>query len=121
MSTETTTVKRSTARDGLANKVQFRLLTGCGPLWRTVQRIDPLERVVNRVLINKGVMKAPPRPYRLSTLSDYTSMESLTTGRTTAASLRRWRRAGRRCPTHARSPSSSAGPSTTPPTATSSS
>ncbi|MDP8967556.1 MAG: heme peroxidase, partial [Actinomycetota bacterium] len=78
MNAPTPTMKRDTSKDGLANKVQFRLLTGFEPLWRTVQRIDPLERVVNRVLINNGIMKAAPRPYRLSTLSDYTSIESLT-------------------------------------------
>ena len=78
MSPAPPTAERDTTRDGLANKVQFRLLTGFEPLWRTVQRVDPLERVVNRVLINNGIMKAPPRPYRLSTLSDYTSIESLT-------------------------------------------
>lgn len=78
MSPPAPTVQRDTARDGLANKLQFRLLTGFEPLWRTVQRIDPLERVVNRVLINSGITKAAPRPYRLSTLSDYTSIESLT-------------------------------------------
>jgi prostaglandin-endoperoxide synthase 2 len=72
------TVKRSTANDGFANKLQFRLLTGCGPFWRAIQRIGPLERVVNRALINQGIMKAAPRPYRLSTLADYTSIESLT-------------------------------------------
>jgi prostaglandin-endoperoxide synthase 2 len=72
------TAPRSTANDGFANKLQFAVLTGFGPLWRTAQRIDPIERVVNRALINQGIMKSAPRPYRLSTLTDYTSIESLT-------------------------------------------
>ena len=73
-----TTAARSTARDGLSNKLLFRVLTGFGPIWRAIQRTGPLERLVNRKLINAGVMAAAPRPYRLSTLADYPSLESLT-------------------------------------------
>ncbi|CAN5265553.1 hypothetical protein BH20ACT16_BH20ACT16_00540 [soil metagenome] len=72
------TAPRSTAKDGLANKIKFRVLTRFAPFWQGVQRSGPLERVVNRVLINNGIMTAAPRPYRLSTMSDYTSIESLT-------------------------------------------
>lgn len=74
----TATAARSTARDGLPNKLEFALLTNFGPVWRLLQSIRPLERVVNRALINRGILKAPPRPYRLSTLTDYSSIESLT-------------------------------------------
>ena len=114
------TAKRSTAKDGLGNKLQFKLLTSCEPLWRAVQRTPPLERVVNRALINSGVLKAPPRPYRLSTRSDYTSMESLTdrtyNSRQLAPVARRWTPC---CPTPSRSPSCFAGPCARRPTATS--
>ena len=46
--------------------------------WRVVQRIDPLEKAVNRLLINKAINVLAPRPYRLSTLAPYTTYESLT-------------------------------------------
>ncbi|MBA3746055.1 MAG: heme peroxidase [Solirubrobacterales bacterium] len=68
---------RSSALDA-ANSLQFWLLTHGPRFWNTVQRVGPAERVVNRVLINSGVMKSDPRPYRLSTLADYPSIESLT-------------------------------------------
>ncbi|MEA2219556.1 MAG: prostaglandin-endoperoxide synthase 2 [Solirubrobacteraceae bacterium] len=72
------TAKRSTAKDGLGNRLQFKLLTSFGPLWHAIQRIEPLERIVNRALIDLGISKSAPRPYRLSTLADYSSIESLT-------------------------------------------
>ncbi len=71
-------VRRTIAKDGLKNAAEFWLLTNLAPLWHTVQRVDPLERVVNRALINSGVNKSAPRPYRLSTLNGYPSLESLT-------------------------------------------
>jgi prostaglandin-endoperoxide synthase 2 len=48
------------------------------PLWRLVQRIRPLERVVNRLLINVAIQRLPPRPYRLSTKRDFTTQDTLT-------------------------------------------
>ena len=71
------TAARDTSRDGLANKIEFAVLTSAGPVWRLVQRIPLLERPINRVLINSGIKKAPSRPYRLSTQGDYTSWDSL--------------------------------------------
>jgi heme peroxidase len=53
------------------------LPTRFGPLWRLVQRIAPLERVVNRVLINQAINVLPPRPYRLSTKRDFTTQDTL--------------------------------------------
>ena len=49
-----------------------------GPLWRLIQRIRPLERAVNRLLINLAAGLLPPRPYRLSTKGDFTTQDTLT-------------------------------------------
>ncbi len=53
------------------------LPTRFGPGWRFLQRVPPLERAVNRVLINGGINVLPPRPYRLSTKDDFTSADTL--------------------------------------------
>lgn len=71
-------VKRSTKRDGTRNKIETWALSNLGPMWTAIQRCGPLERFVNRKLIDSACMKAPPRPYRLSTLADHTSWDSLT-------------------------------------------
>ena len=46
--------------------------------WRIVNGIPPLARWMNRRLITRAVEQAPNRPNPLSTLSEYTSWESLT-------------------------------------------
>ncbi|MCA1704882.1 MAG: heme peroxidase, partial [Actinobacteria bacterium] len=43
-----------------------------------VQRIEPLERIINRLAINRLVSRVPPRPNPLSTMESYTSWASLT-------------------------------------------
>ncbi len=48
-----------------------------GPVWRFLQSVAPLERVVNRWLINRGINVLQPRPYRLSTKEDFTSADTL--------------------------------------------
>jgi heme peroxidase len=53
------------------------LPTRFGPLWRFAQRVAPLERIVNRVLINQAINVLPPRPYRLSTKRDFTTHDTL--------------------------------------------
>jgi prostaglandin-endoperoxide synthase 2 len=53
------------------------LLTRFGPFWRLAQRVPPVERIVNRALINQGINVLPPRPYRLSTKCDFTTQDSL--------------------------------------------
>ena len=69
---------RSTARDGLANRFESFIMSHFGPLWRLAQAIPPLDRFLNRVLINRAVAKCPYRPNPLSLMSDYTSWDSLT-------------------------------------------
>ena len=48
------------------------------PVWRLIQRVDPLETVVNRALINRSINVLAPRPSRLSTRLPYTTYETLT-------------------------------------------
>jgi prostaglandin-endoperoxide synthase 2 len=53
------------------------LPTRFGPVWRFLQSVPALERVVNRRLINHGINLLPPRPYRLTTKADFTSADTL--------------------------------------------
>jgi prostaglandin-endoperoxide synthase 2 len=69
---------RDTSRDGLRNKVENFLLTHGRPFWGLVNRHAWLSRIVNRVIVNNAVGKAPFRPLRLSTMDDYPSWSSLT-------------------------------------------
>lgn len=72
------TASRNTARDGIANRVEFLLTTGFEPLWNLVQGNGFLRRTVNQRLVNRAVEKMPPRPDPLSTRAPYTSWASLT-------------------------------------------
>jgi prostaglandin-endoperoxide synthase 2 len=69
--------KRDTSKDGLENKVEVWGLTHLGFLWRALQK-SPLEGFVNRLIVNSGIDKVEPRPYRLSTKADHTSWDTLT-------------------------------------------
>lgn len=69
---------RNTVNDGFANRLEFYLTTHFGEAWRLIQRIEPVRRRVNRALINRAILKIPPRPNPLSTMAPYTSWESLT-------------------------------------------
>ena len=60
-------------RDGLCNRLEYYLTSNFWCFWAVVNRILPLSRFFNYVLINWLVRKAPARPLRLSTLSPYTS------------------------------------------------
>lgn len=71
-------VRRNTSKDGFINRLEAWALTHFGPIWRLLQRVGPVERLVNRLLINSAVNKAQARPYRLSTMAPYTSWASLT-------------------------------------------
>ena len=46
--------------------------------WRLVQRIGPLQRFANRLVINSRIARVEPRPNPLSTMASYTSWASLT-------------------------------------------
>jgi prostaglandin-endoperoxide synthase 2 len=70
--------RRRTSADGFKNKVEVWALTHLGPLWWVAQRTPLVGPFANRVVINKGVNRSRPRPYALSTKSDYTSWASLT-------------------------------------------
>jgi prostaglandin-endoperoxide synthase 2 len=69
---------RDTSRDGLANKIEDFLLTRGRPIWNVINRLPWINRLFNRLIVNKAVRKAPFRPLRLSTMDDYPSWSSLT-------------------------------------------
>ncbi|MDQ3675455.1 MAG: heme peroxidase, partial [Actinomycetota bacterium] len=71
------TAGRDTSKDGLANRLELWALTHGAGLWRAIQK-GPLEGPFNRLLINSGIEKVEPRPYRLSTKAPYTSWDTLT-------------------------------------------
>ena len=77
-SVASTIVPRSTKRDGMRNRIETFVLSHGAPMWSLIQSTEPLERVVNRLLINSACEKAPPRPYPLSTEFSYTCWSSLT-------------------------------------------
>jgi prostaglandin-endoperoxide synthase 2 len=72
------TSKRSTARDGLANRLETAALTSLAPAWWLAARLPRVGRKVNRQLVNRAILKMPTRPEPLSTMAPYTSWESLT-------------------------------------------
>src|SRR5258708_6248602 len=69
---------RSRARDGFSNKLQSFVLTHLRWAWRLVQKIGFLDRCINSFLINNAIYKTATRPYPFSTMSPYTSWNSLT-------------------------------------------
>jgi prostaglandin-endoperoxide synthase 2 len=70
--------KRDKSKDGLRNKLETAALTGFKPIWNFIQGKPSLAKKVNKVLINNAIYKVPTRPYPFSTMSPYTSWESLT-------------------------------------------
>jgi len=58
--------------------MELYLFTHLAWLWWLIQRIEPLERRVNRFAINELIGVIEPRPNRLSTKAPYTSWSSLT-------------------------------------------
>lgn len=65
-------------RYGVANRVETYLTTNLGGFWRLVQRFPAVHRRVNKVLIDRAILKIPTRPNPLSTMAGYTSWASLT-------------------------------------------
>ena len=55
---------------------QDQLLNGVAA--RVCERSPGLKRLANRYVINSAIDTMPPRPYRLSTMHEYTSWDSLT-------------------------------------------
>ena len=68
---------RDTSRDGLRNRVEAFLLGNLRPFWTLVNRTPWLARFFNSLIVNNAVAKVPYRPLALSTMSPYTSWESL--------------------------------------------
>src|ERR1700742_4093518 len=68
---------RSTARDGLRNRLEFHVLTSFAPAWAFAERRPVLRRQVNKRLIDSAILKVPTRPNPLSTLAPYSSWSSL--------------------------------------------
>ena len=56
---QTAATPRDTSRDGLRNKIENFLLTRGRPFWGLVNRHAWLSRIVNRVIVNNAVGKAP--------------------------------------------------------------
>ncbi len=69
---------RDTSRDGLANKIEDLVLTRGRPFWALVNSQPWLSKIVNGLIVNRAVGKAPFRPLRLSTKHDYPSWSTLT-------------------------------------------
>jgi prostaglandin-endoperoxide synthase 2 len=69
---------RSTAKDGLANKIEAFVTTHGEPVWKLIEAIPPVRRAVNAGLTNLAILKFPTRPNQFSTMADYTSWDSLT-------------------------------------------
>ena len=70
--------KRDTSKDGLRNKLETYALTHFKPIWNLIQSNDTLKKKVNKFLVNNAIYKVPTRPYPFSTMSPYTSWDSLT-------------------------------------------
>ena len=70
--------KRDTSKDGFRNKLETYALTHFKPIWNLIQSNDTLKKTVNKFLVNNAIYKVPTRPYPFSTLSAYTSWDSLT-------------------------------------------
>jgi len=69
---------RDTSADGRRIRLRAWVLQHLDPLWRAIAAVPPLQRLLNRSLINAAAKVAPTRPHPFSTGSDYTSWRSLT-------------------------------------------
>ena len=69
--------KRNTSKDGFRNNIETAALTSFKPIWNFIQNNPGLAKKVNKTLINNAINKIPTRPYPFSTMSPYTSWESL--------------------------------------------
>ncbi|MBY5721778.1 heme peroxidase [Rhizobium leguminosarum] len=69
---------RDKSADGFIRRLRSFVVQRFEPLWRLVERIPPLAKAVNRILINTAVETTRNRPHAYSTVSDYASWQSLT-------------------------------------------
>ena len=83
--------KRDQSNDGRGNQLQLYFLTNFALLWTIVQKIGPLRRWINRLLLDIEIYSTGTRPYALSMCAprptpekpqpacyNYTSWDSLT-------------------------------------------
>ncbi len=74
---ERSTTPRGVAARGSQDTLES-LLTQFPTLWKALQQIPFLNTRVNQLLINSAVQRITPRPHPLSTMSCFTSWDSLT-------------------------------------------
>jgi prostaglandin-endoperoxide synthase 2 len=68
---------RDTSRDGWKNRLRYSLLTSWPTAWGVLNRTKFIHAHVNRWLIDSSIRMARTRPHPLSTMCDYSSVESL--------------------------------------------
>lgn len=68
---------RDTSKDGFRNQLETYALTHFKPIWNLIQSNNTLKKKVNKFLVNNAIYKVPTRPYPFSTMSPYTSWDSL--------------------------------------------
>ena len=74
-----TALGKSVRQRGLRGAAAYWFVTNVPDLWRFLNRPGLIHSMVNDNIISQFVMSMEPRPARLSTKSDYTSWDSLTT------------------------------------------
>ena len=62
-------------RYGVANGIETYVTTNLGGLWKLVQRVPMVHRRVNRILIDRAILKIPTRPSPLSTKAASASLD----------------------------------------------
>lgn len=70
--------RRSRSRDGFVRRLRAFVLSNFEPIWNLVQNVPLLSGLLNRSIINTAVNASRTRPHPYSTLSDYTSWDTLT-------------------------------------------
>lgn len=70
--------ERDKSKDGFRNQLESYVLTHFKPIWNLIQSNNTLTKKVNKAIINNAIYKVPTRPHPFSTMSPYTSWDSLT-------------------------------------------
>ncbi|MCM2389599.1 peroxidase family protein [Streptomyces albipurpureus] len=68
---------RTPGNDGWRNHAEQYFLSHGDALWKAAQAVPPLNRFLNRTIVNLAVTKLPARPRPLSTIAPYTSWPAL--------------------------------------------